>query len=211
MKSSIVAKGLLILGVSLQVILLSSCGNSGNDDLKAKELELKERELKLKEQELNGGTPANTDPSAPNNSNTNVSAFTPNAFVSGNSVILRADHSTTSNKVKSMKKNDGLIIIDEFIPDGNYGEAILTQKTDFFSDYNGVFVFSLPRGKAVMVEGRSDGYRYDISYQDTKSKSRGFAKISPDLLEFISGKTWYHVRLIDGTTGWVFSEFVQKM
>ena len=110
-----------------------------------------------------------------------------------------------------MKKNDGLIILDEFIPDGNYGEAILTQKTDFFSDYNGVFVFSLPRGKAVMVEGRSDGYRYDISYQDAKSKSRGFAKISPDLLEFISGKTWYHVRLIDGTTGWVFSEFVQKM
>jgi hypothetical protein len=209
MKSSIVAKGLLILGVSLQVILLSSCANSGNDDLKAKELELKERELKLKEQELNGGTAVN--PEQPQSSNTNEVYFKPNAYVSGNSVILRADHSTTSNKVKSMKKNDGLIILDEFIPDGNYGEAILTQKTDFFSDYNGVFVFSLPRGKAVMVEGRSDGYRYDISYQDAKSKSRGFAKISPDLLEFISGKTWYHVRLIDGTTGWVFSEFVQKM
>ena len=209
MKSSIVAKGLLILGVSFQVILLSSCGNSGNDDLKAKELELKERELKLKEQELNGGAAVN--PEQTQSSNTNEVSFKPNAYVSGNSVILRADHSTTSNKVKSMKKNDGLIILDEFIPDGNYGEAILTQKTDFFSDYNGVFVFSLPRGKAVMVEGRSDGYRYDISYQDAKSKSRGFAKISPDLLEFISGKTWYHVRLIDGTTGWVFSEFVQKM
>jgi len=209
MKSSIVAKGLLILGVSFQVILLSSCGNSGNDDLKAKELELKERELKLKEQELNGG--ATATPEQSQTSNSNEVAFAANAVVSGNSVILRADHSTTSNKVKSMKKNDGLIILDEFIPDGNYGEAILTQKTDFFSDYNGVFVFSLPRGKAVMVEGRSDGYRYDISYQDAKSKSRGFAKISPDLLEFISGKTWYHVRLIDGTTGWVFSEFVQKM
>jgi hypothetical protein len=209
MKSSIVAKGLLILGLSLQVILLSSCANSGNDDLKAKELELKERELKLKEQELNGGAAVN--PEQTQSSNTNEVSFKPNAYVSGNSVILRADHSTTSNKVKSMKKNDGLIILDEFIPDGNYGEAILTQKTDFFSDYNGVFVFSLPRGKAVMVEGKSDGYRYDISYQDAKSKSRGFAKISPDLLEFISGKTWYHVRLIDGTTGWVFSEFVQKM
>lgn len=209
MKLSIIAKGLLILGVSFQVVLLTSCGNSGNDDLKAKELELKERELKLKEQELNGGTPSPVGESTP--SNTNQASFSPNAYVSGNSVILRADHSTTSNKVKSMKKNDGLIILDEFIPDGNYGEAILTQKTDFFSDYNGVFVFSLPRGKAVMVEGRSDGYRYDISYQDAKSKSRGFAKISPDLLEFISGKTWYHVRLIDGTTGWVFSEFVQKM
>ena len=87
----------------------------------------------------------------------------------------------------------------------------MTQKTDFYSDYNGVFVFSLPRGKAVMVEGRSDGNRYDISYQDAKSKSRGYAKISPDLLEFISGKAWYHVRLANGTIGWVFSEFVQRM
>ena len=111
MKSSIVAKGLLILGVSLQVILLSSCANSGNDDLKAKELELKERELKLKEQELNGGAAVN--PEQTQSSNTNEVSFKPNAYVSGNSVILRADHSTTSNKVKSMKKNDGLIILDE--------------------------------------------------------------------------------------------------
>ena len=209
MKSSIVAKGLLILGVSFQVILFSSCGNSGGDDLKAKELELKEKELALKEKELNGGSPAAADQSTENN--TAASVFTPNAMVTGNSVILRADHSTTANKVTSMKKNDGLIILDEFIPDGNYGEAILTQKTDFYSDYNGVFVFSLPRGKAVMVEGRSDGNRYDISYQDAKSKSRGYAKITPELLEFISGKAWYHVRLADGTIGWVFSEFVQRM
>jgi hypothetical protein len=210
MKSSIASRTFLFVGVLFQVILFSSCGNSGGDDLKAKELELKERELKLKEQELNGNTPVTT-PGQSSSSNTNEVSFVANAYVSGNSVILRADHSTTSNKVKSMKKNDGLIILDEFIPDGNYGEAILTQKTDFFSDYNGVFVFSLPRGKAVMVEGKSDGYRYDISYQDAKSKSRGFAKISPDLLEFISGKAWYHVRLADGTIGWVFSEFVQKM
>jgi hypothetical protein len=209
MKSSIASRTFLFVGVLFQVILFSSCGNSGGDDLKAKELELKERELKLKEQELNGGSTATPEQSQ--SSNTNEVTFSANAVVSGNSVILRADHSTTSNKVKSMKKNDGLIILDEFIPDGNYGEAILTQKTDFFSDYNGVFVFSLPRGKAVMVEGKSDGYRYDISYQDAKSKSRGFAKISPDLLEFISGKAWYHVRLADGTIGWVFSEFVQKM
>jgi hypothetical protein len=209
MKSSIASRTFLFVGVLFQIVLFSSCGNSGGDDLKAKELELKERELKLKEQELNGGSTATPEQSQ--SSNTNEVTFSANAVVSGNSVILRADHSTTSNKVKSMKKNDGLIILDEFIPDGNYGEAILTQKTDFFSDYNGVFVFSLPRGKAVMVEGKSDGYRYDISYQDAKSKSRGFAKISPDLLEFISGKAWYHVRLADGTIGWVFSEFVQKM
>jgi hypothetical protein len=209
MKSSNASKFAFLLGVLLQVIIFSSCGNSGNDDLKAKELELKEKELKLKEQELNGGAPATPGQSAPADAATNV--FTPNATVKGNSVILRGDHSTTANKVTSMKKGDGLVILDEFIPDGNYGEAILTQKTDFFSDYNGVFVFSLPRGKAVMVEGRSDGYRFDISYQDAKSKSRGYAKITPDLLEFISGKTWYHVRLADGTIGWVFSEFVEKM
>ena len=217
MKSTIVYKGFLILGLSFQVLLLASCDNTNREELKAKELELKKRELKIREQELNAPPPAAApEPTTPSPEPTvpsppSEATFVANAFVNGNFVILRADHSTTSAKLKSMKKNEGLIILDEFIPDGNFGEAILTEKTNFYSEYNGVFIFSLPRGKAVMVEGRSDENRYDISYQDVNSRSKGFAKIDSNSLEFISGKTWYHVRLVDGTSGWVFSEFVQKM
>ncbi|MFM7681940.1 MAG: hypothetical protein ACKO7P_04270 [Bacteroidota bacterium] len=192
----------------LTFFFLSSCNSASNDDLKAKELELKAKELELKEKELNGqgGGSGNLPAETPA-----TVSFTPNGRITGNSVILRADHSTTAAKVTSMKKGQGVIILDEYAPEGNGGEAILTQKTDFYSDYNGVFVFSLPRGKAVMVSGRSDGYRYDISYQDSKTRSTGYAKISPDLLEFISGKTWYQVKLEDGKIGWVFGEFAERM
>lgn len=177
-------------------------GNSkeaeANADLKAKELELKERELALKEQEK----------SKVENTQTSFSA---NAKVNGSAVQLRSDHSTTAQSLKSMKKNDLLQIIEEYVPDGNYGQAILTQKTDFFDEYYGSMSFSLPKGKAVMVEGQINGGMYRISYMDAKTKKKGYAKINASLLEFISGKAWYRVKREDGLTGWVYSEFVDKM
>jgi hypothetical protein len=108
-----------------------------------------------------------------------------------------------------MKKNDLLVVLEEFTPQDNYGEAILIQKTDFFDEYYGSFSFSLPKGKAVMVEGQVEGNRCRISYMDIKTKKKGFAKIDRNLLEFISGKPWYKVRREDGMTGWVYSEFVE--
>ena len=173
-----------------------------NTDLKAKELELRERELALKEEELKkGGT------SIPVNSGT----FQANARVTGSAVQLREDHSTTAQSIKSMKKNDLFVVIEEFTPQDNYGEAILIQKTDFSDEYYGSFSFSLPKGKAVMVEGQLEGNRYRISYMDIKTKKKGFAKIDRNLLEFISGRPWYKVRREDGVTGWVYSEFVEKL
>ena len=169
-----------------------------DSDLKAKELELKERELALREQEK-----LNTEVSQ--------TSFQANARVNGSAVQLRSDHSTTAQSLKSMKKNDLLQIIEEFVPDGNYGQAILKEKTDFYDEYYGNFSFSLPKGKAVMVEEQVEGNRYRISYMDAKTKSKGFAKINSGSLEFITGKAWYRVKREDGLTGWVFSEFVDKI
>ena len=176
-------------------------GETVNEDdaLKAKELELKERELALKEKE------------SQSNNVGSASTFTANARVTGSAVQLRQDHSTTAQSVKSMKKNDLLQVLEEFVPQGNYGEAILTQKTDFYDEYYGNYSFSLPKGKAVMVEGSAEGNRVSISYQDAKTKKKGYAKISSNLLEFISGKAWYRVKREDGLTGWVYSEFVEKI
>jgi hypothetical protein len=171
-----------------------------NADLRVKELELRERELALKEEELKNGN-GEASPVA--------GTFQPNARVTGSAVQLREDHSTTAQSIKSMKKNDLLVVLEEFTPQDNYGEAILIQKTDFFDEYYGSFSFSLPKGKAVMVEGQVEGNRCRISYMDIKTKKKGFAKIDRNLLEFISGKPWYKVRREDGMTGWVYSEFVE--
>ena len=176
------------------------------DALKSKELELKERELALKEQQVR------MDSSEVKIKNNAVqSIFTINARVIGSAVQLRQEHSTTAKSLKSMKKNDLIQIIEEFIPNGNYGEAILIQKTDFYDEYYGSLSFSLPKGKAVMVEGRADGDSYSITYLDVKTKRKGYAKISSNLLEFISGKAWYRIKRDDGMTGWVYSEFVERL
>lgn len=175
---------------------------SDNADLRVKELELRERELALKEEELKNGN-GEASPVA--------GTFQPNARVTGSAVQLREDHSTTAQSIKSMKKNDLLVVLEEFTPQDNYGEAILIQKTDFFDEYYGSFSFSLPKGKAVMVEGQVEGNRCRISYMDIKTKKKGFAKIDRNLLEFISGKPWYKVRREDGMTGWVYSEFVERL
>jgi hypothetical protein len=173
-----------------------------NSDLRVKELELRERELALKEEELKNGN---------GEASPVVGTFQPNARVTGSAVQLREDHSTTAQSIKSMKKNDLLVVLEEFTPQDNYGEAILIQKTDFFDEYYGSFSFSLPKGKAVMVEGQVEGNRCRISYMDIKTKKKGFAKIDRNLLEFISGKPWYKVRREDGMTGWVYSEFVERL
>lgn len=173
-----------------------------NADLRVKELELRERELALKEEELKKGS---------GEASPVVGTFQPNARVTGSAVQLREDHSTTAQSIKSMKKNDLLVVLEEFTPQDNYGEAILIQKTDFFDEYYGSFSFSLPKGKAVMVEGQVEGNRCRISYMDIKTKKKGFAKIDRNLLEFISGKPWYKVRREDGMMGWVYSEFVERL
>jgi hypothetical protein len=194
--------------------------SSDEDALKSKELELRERELALKEKQgqqqgqgQGTGQERNETISSTenlNNTNFQVSPFG-NARVTGSAVQLRQDHTTTAQSLKSMKKNELLQILEEFVPNGNAGEAILTAKTDFFDEYNGSFSFSLPKGKAVFVEGRVEGDKFNISYLDVKTKRKGFAKISQNLLEFISGKPWYLVKREDGQTGWVYSEFVERL
>lgn len=139
------------------------------------------------------------------------SMFQANAKVNGSAVQLRSDHSTTAQSLKSMKKNDLLQIVEEYVPEGNVGQAILNQKVDFYDQYYSNVTFSLPKGKAVMVEGSLGGNMSRISYFDVKTKTKGYAKVSTSSLEFISGKTWYRVKREDGLTGWVFSEFVDKM
>ena len=145
------------------------------------------------------------------NAGVGQSMFQANARVNGSAVQLRSDHSTTAQSLKSMKKNDVLQIIEEYVPSGNNGQAILNQKVDFYDEYYSNVSFSLPKGKAVMVEGQLGGNICRISYYDIKTKTKGYAKINSSALDFISGKAWYRVKREDGLTGWVYSEFVDKM
>lgn len=128
-------------------------------------------------------------------------------YTNGSSIILRANHSTSSAKLLSMKKGESLEILDEFYPTNNTNEAILRYETRFYDTYDGNYVFKLPEGKAVKVIEHLNGDKVKIAYTQ-RDKSKGYAIITTDRLQFINGDAWYKVRTQTGKIGWVFGQFV---
>lgn len=126
----------------------------------------------------------------------------------GSSVILRSNHSTSSTKIMSLKKDETLEILDEFNPTNNTNEAILKYETKFYNSSSNEYVFKLPEGKAVKVIEHLNNNKVKISYTE-HGGSKGVATITTDRLEFINGDLWYKVRTASGKVGWVFGKFVE--
>jgi hypothetical protein len=127
-------------------------------------------------------------------------------YISGDNVNMRADHSTQAKSIALLKKNQRIFIISSYRPESNDNEAILRVSTDFYDETYGLKLFTLPKGKAVMVN-RLDGNQYYISFKNDKTGRVGYAKIDTHRLEFINGETWYYVD-VDNKKGWVFGKYV---
>jgi uncharacterized protein YgiM (DUF1202 family) len=142
-------------------------------------------------------------------------------YISGDNVNLRVDHTTQAASLGILKKGQPVYIISSFRPTGNDNEAILRVSTDFYDETFGYKLFSLPKGKAVIVNGLDDN-QYRISFRNEKSGKMGFAKIDTHRLEFIGGETWFLVEIDpsqskssthkvpygEAITGWVFGKYV---
>ena len=127
-------------------------------------------------------------------------------YINGDDVFLRADHTTQSKAITTLDKGQRIFIISSYRPKGNDNEAILRVSTDFYDEDFGVKLFTLPKGKAVVVNGlENDMYR--ISFRNDKSGRTGFAKIDTHRLEIIGGETWYYVE-VNNRNGWVFGKYV---
>lgn len=205
-------KFFLYIGLSLFLIRCSDA-NIEAEKLKLEQEKLKfEREkLALTKEEATGGkapkekTDEKTDEKTElPNANTNL------AKINGNNVLVRSNHSIQSNRKGVLTKGQTVTILDEFTPDGNHNEAILRSSTNFYNSYSGVKVFTLNRGKAIVIE-RFDGNMYSISYEDDKTGKTGYAQLSASQLEFISGDVWYKISTTSGLSGWVFGKFVTKI
>ena len=70
---------------------------------------------------------------------------------------LRQVHTTTAQSLKSMKKNELLQILEEFVPNGYAGEAILTAKTVFTINTMGVFLFHGPKERQFLLREEQKG------------------------------------------------------
>lgn len=127
-------------------------------------------------------------------------------YISGDKVNMRSDHSTQASAIMLLSKGQKVNILKSYRPDDNSNEAILRTSTDFYNEDYGVKVFTLPKGKAVLVQGRPGDY-CSISFRNEKTGNVGYAKIQTHLLEFIGGDTWYYVET-GGRKGWVFGKYV---
>lgn len=105
-----------------------------------------------------------------------------------------------------LARGQRISIISSYRPEGNYNEAILRSSTDFYDSNYGNMLFSLPKGKAVVVSTYDNGM-YNISFWNDMTGKTGYARIDSNRLEFIGGDAWYFVE-VNGMRGWVFGKYV---
>lgn len=127
-------------------------------------------------------------------------------YITGDKVNMRTDHTTQASAIMLLKKGQSIRILKSYRPDDNSNEAILRTSTDFYNEDYGQKVFTLPKGKAVLVKGRP-GDQCAISFRNESTGKIGYAKIQTHLLEFIGGDTWYYIET-EGRKGWVFGKYV---
>jgi uncharacterized protein YraI len=127
-------------------------------------------------------------------------------YINGDNINVRADHSTQSRVVTMLARGQRISIISSYRPEGNYNEAILRVSTDFYDSTYGNKLFSLAKGKAVVVNEYIGGM-YNISFKNDVTGRTGYARIDSNRLEFIGGDAWYFIE-VNGIRGWVFGKYV---
>lgn len=175
--------------------------------MKERELAIKEKELELQKQQ-NGGTTAGDDKVTTGNITVPPSdRGDVQGTITGEGVVLRQMNTTESAKMGSLKKGDKVTIKEQTRPE-NQNQAITAKEVKLYNDYNGKYMATLNKGKALKIES-FDGSMYKVSYMHPEM-GKLYATVAPSELETISNEPWYKVRTADGKEGWVLGKFVKK-
>jgi hypothetical protein len=126
------------------------------------------------------------------------------ATIKGKSVIFRASHSTTSNKLGNLDDNEQVVILGEYTP-SNTNEAISNKEIKLYNS-SGTYIYTIPSGKAVKVTS-NNGDKCTVSFNIPQYGDMSTTVNRSDI-DFISGDKWYSIKRNTGETGWVFSKFV---
>lgn len=197
----------LLFSILALSTLLVSCSNP---ELEREKIKLEKEKLKFEREKLELSKKNNPlNQSAKKPLNPTVSNTSNSGKISGNKVYLRSSYTTTSSAVTLLAYGQQVTILDQYSPEGNNNEAILREQTNFYDDYNGRFLFTLIKGKAVRVID-NDGYQCRISFKNDLTNSTGFTTIEESKLEFINGDLWYQIITPSGYKGWVLGKYIQK-
>ena len=197
------------------IVFLQACAGD-NASLEKERLELEKEKLKLEQEKLKierekagygisdaGGKGNEEKPYVP-------PANGNQAKVTGQNVNIRSSHSVESKAIGMLGYGEIVTVIGQHVPEGNYSEAILKDKTQFYDETYNNYVFTLTKGKAVVVEGGGKDGMYNISFVDDKTKRKSYARISVDKLEFIGGEVWKNIVNSKGQSGWVLGRYIQS-
>jgi len=201
--------------IFLSVLLFSNCKE--DKAIENRKLAIEEEKLRIEREKIELQKAGTT--TTPNDANTTETVKTTtthngqinsnfgDATISGTSVIMRSNHSTSAQVKGKFKSNERVLILDEFNPSNNSNEAI-TKTAVKLTDNNGNYKYRINPGKAVQIVDADEGV-YDVKFYD-KKYGYLYATINSEDLELLSGEKWYYVKRSNGTTGWVYSKFVNR-
>lgn len=128
------------------------------------------------------------------------------ARVTGSSVIIRSEPTTESPSVGVVAREGTIVQLLDRNSAGNSNQAIL--KRDITIRHNGSEI-RLSKGKAVdILADRSDSVHVSFTASGYGSLE---ATISKDVIEAMSGQTWYKIHTRDDITGWIYGEFIEEL
>ncbi len=130
-------------------------------------------------------------------------AFKPQiAYVNADDVFLRSGPSSTSDVIRTLKRDSGLDAIEMWRCDDKKAGMIVTEKLTV--DYNGQSI-ELSKGQPVTITGKhGDMYQCRLSLESSSAT----IYINKDYVKKLYGEAWYKVQLADGTIGWVYKNFI---
>ena len=130
--------------------------------------------------------------------------------ITGESVIMRAANSIQSAKIGNFKVGEKVTIIDQAAAStGN--EAVVNTPTPLYKDGNNTVTYTLPRGKAVVLESYDSGSaNYTVTYQHP-DHGKLYAQVPSTSLDYLNGEYWYYVSRSNGARGWVTGKFLEKL
>lgn len=128
------------------------------------------------------------------------------ARVTGSNVIIRSDHSTSSQSVGVVAEEETVVRILDKYTSGNSDEALLKRAvTVKVNDKH----LQLPEGKAIRI---LEDYQKSVQASFiTTQLGRVEAPIDKTDIEAIGGQTWYKVRTTDNITGWIYGKFIEEI
>ncbi|HKK45983.1 MAG TPA: SH3 domain-containing protein [Balneolaceae bacterium] len=128
------------------------------------------------------------------------------ARVTGNNVIIRSDHTTSSSSAGVVAHEGTVVQILDRYTSGNSDEALLKRAVSV--EVNGERI-RLPKGKAIRIlEDHQDSVQASFI---TTQFGRAEGTIDKNDIEAIGRKTWYKIRTTDNITGWIYGKFIEEI